>query len=93
MGVLMSLNIDLGKYEVAEENLETEMLKLIENKYGCNNYTYVNTLTVIAQAKFMQNKINETNMQKQVVNIRRKIHWGAADDAMSLRVMAIFYCK
>lgn len=91
MGVLMSLNIDLGKYEVAE-NLGTEMLKLIENKYGCNNYTYVNTLTVIAQAKFMQNKINEAiNMQKQVVNIRRKIHWGAADDAMSLRVMAIFY--
>lgn len=88
---LLAIKNDLGNFE-GIESLGNETLKIIEKNIGRNNYDYVNLLAILAQVKFKQGYIEDAIiMQQQIIEVRKKIHWGSVDDANSLRNMAA-YC-
>lgn len=90
--VLFQCLLGNTEYALEIDSLGNETLKIIEKTIGCNNYDYVNLLSVLAQVKFKQGYIEDAIiMQQQIIDVRKNIHWGSLDDATSLRLMAT-YC-
>ena len=89
--ILLATKNDMGHFEEID-SLGNETLKIIEKTIGCNNYDYVDLLSILAQVKFKQGFIEDAIiMQQQIIDIRKKIHWGSIDDATCLRLMSAYY--